>query len=315
MTTANEQLTVAVGTGDAAKIADATKFFLAQSKDALADWLDRQKGSTVNENSIFETLPRYWENEFHKDMDALNILPPDVLTRVSEYVPKIVSYIEQIIGNGLAYESNGSVYFDVGKFDSQDHHYYAKLVPEAYGDTKSLQEGEGDLCISEDRLSEKRSPNDFALWKLSKPGEPWWQSPWGHGRPGWHIECSAMASDICGKSLDIHTGGVDLKFPHHDNELAQSEAFFDSPEWVKYFLHTGHLTIAGCKMSKSLKNFITIQDALQKQDACELRLMFLLHSWKDTLDYSDNTMDMAVQYKKFMNVSLQIVTVQNEKVN
>lgn len=313
MTEANEQLTVAVGTGDAEKIADATKFFLLQSKDALSDWLDRQKGSTVSENSIFETLPRYWENEFHKDMEALNILPPDVLTRVSEYVPKIVSYIEQIISNGLAYASNGSVYFDVGKFDSQAQHYYAKLVPEAYGDTKSLQEGEGDLCISDDRLSEKRSPNDFALWKLSKPGEPWWQSPWGQGRPGWHIECSAMASDICGENLDIHTGGVDLKFPHHDNELAQSEAHFDSADWVKYFLHTGHLTIAGCKMSKSLKNFITIQDALKKQSACELRLMFLLHSWKDTLDYSDNTMDMATQFKKFLNVSVTTAVTRASK--
>lgn len=156
------------------------------------------------------------------------ILPPDVLTRVSEYVPQIVTFIEKIIANGLAYESNGSVYFDVAKFDAAEHHHYAKLVPEAYGDTKSLQEGEGDLCISEDRLSEKRSPNDFALWKTSKPGEPWWTSPWGNGRPGWHIECSVMASDICGNTLDIHTGGVDLKFPHHDNELAQSEVISDA---------------------------------------------------------------------------------------
>lgn len=148
-------------------------------------------------------------------------MPPDVLTRVSEYVPEIVAYIEQIIKNGLAYESNGSVYFDVSKFDAKSHHHYAKLVPEAYGDTKSLQEGEGDLSVQEG--TEKHSPNDFALWKSSKPGEPWWDSPWGKGRPGWHIECSAMASDICGNTLDIHTGGVDLKFPHHDNELAQSE--------------------------------------------------------------------------------------------
>lgn len=112
-----------------------------------------------------------------------------------------------------------------------------------------------------------------------------------------------MASEICGDSLDIHTGGVDLKFPHHDNEIAQTEAHFGNSDWVKYFLHSGHLTIAGCKMSKSLKNFVTIQDALKKHSARQLRFAFLLHSWKDTLDYSDNTMDMAVQYEKLLNVS------------
>ena len=158
----------------------------------------------------------------------------------------------------------------------------------------------GDLSISEG--SEKRSPIDFALWKSSKDGEPWWESPWGKGRPGWHIECSVMASIICGESLDIHTGGVDLKFPHHDNEIAQAEAYFNNSDWVRYFLHSGHLTIAGCKMSKSLKNFITIQDALKKHSARQLRLAFLLHSWKDTLDYSDTTLHMAIQYEKFLNV-------------
>lgn len=155
--------------------------------------------------------------------------------------------------------------------------------------------------MSAERLSDKRSPTDFALWKSSKSGEPWWPSPWGHGRPGWHIECSVMASDVCGSGLDIHTGGVDLKFPHHDNELAQSEAYFGSSQWVNYFLHSGHLTIAGCKMSKSLKNFITIEEALRKHTARQLRLAFLLHSWKDTLDYGEATMRMAVAYEKFVN--------------
>lgn len=187
-------------------------------------------------------------------------------------------------------------------FDKNDKHHYAKLVPEAYGDTKSLQEGEGDLTTTEQQ-SEKRSPNDFALWKKSKAGEPAWESPWGRGRPGWHIECSAMASAICGPTLDIHTGGVDLKFPHHDNEIAQSEAYFNESEWVKYFLHSGHLTIAGCKMSKSLKNFVTIQDALSQYTARQLRFAFLLHSWKDTLDYSSNTMEIAIQFEKCLNVS------------
>uniref|UniRef100_A0AAX7SVX4 Cysteine--tRNA ligase, cytoplasmic n=1 Tax=Astatotilapia calliptera TaxID=8154 RepID=A0AAX7SVX4_ASTCA len=278
-----------------------SKVLLENSKDLLADWLDKQFGSHVTENSIFSLLPKYWEEDYHKDMKALNVLPPDVLTRVSEYVPEIVEFVRKIVSNGYGYESNGSVYFDTLKFDSSPQHSYAKLVPEAVGDQKALQEGEGDLSISAERLSEKKSPNDFALWKASKPGEPSWGSPWGKGRPGWHIECSAMAGSILGESMDIHGGGFDLRFPHHDNELAQSEAFFENDYWVQYFLHTGHLTISGCKMSKSLKNFITIKDALAKNTARQLRLAFLMHSWKDTLDYSSNTMESAVQYEKFMN--------------
>jgi cysteinyl-tRNA synthetase len=187
------------------------------------------------------------------------------------------------------------------KYSQADGHYYAKLVPEAFGDQKALHEGEGDLSVSEDRLNEKRSQNDFALWKASKPGEPAWDSTWGKGRPGWHIECSVMASSILGESMDIHSGGVDLKFPHHDNELAQAEAHYGNDHWVRYFLHSGHLHINGCKMSKSLKNFITIKDALNKHTSRQLRLAFLLHAWKDTLDYSPNTMKGAISYEKLVN--------------
>ncbi|KAM9147870.1 cysteine--tRNA ligase, cytoplasmic isoform 3-T3 [Pangshura tecta] len=274
---------------------------LEEAKDVLSEWLDTKFGSQVTDNSIFSNLPKFWEEEYHKDMEALNVLPPDVLTRVSEYVPEIVAFVQKIVDNGYGYVSNGSVYFDTMKFDATEKHSYAKLVPEAVGDQKALQEGEGDLSISADRLNEKRSPNDFALWKSSKPGEPSWDSPWGKGRPGWHIECSAMAGSILGESMDIHGGGFDLRFPHHDNELAQSEAYFENDHWVRYFLHTGHLTIAGCKMSKSLKNFITIKDALKKHTARQLRLAFLMHSWKDTLDYSNNTMESAIQYEKFLS--------------
>lgn len=294
-----EILTKAIESLDDDEIKKAQDIFSEAAKSPICDWLDVQYGATVRDKKIFEALTRFWENEYHSDMTALNVLRPDILTRVTEYVPEIVGFIKQIIANGYAYESNGSVYFDVGKFDTVKKHHYAKLVPEAFGDTAQLQEGEGDL--SGDKDSEKRSKNDFALWKNSKDGEPAWSSPWGEGRPGWHIECSAMAAEIFKGDLDIHTGGVDLKFPHHDNEIAQSEAHYDESGWVKYFLHTGHLTISGCKMSKSLKNFITIKEALNQHTATQIRFAFLLHSWKDTLDYSSNTMEIAIRFEKLLN--------------
>ncbi|XP_053385262.1 cysteine--tRNA ligase, cytoplasmic-like [Mercenaria mercenaria] len=282
-------------------IKEARQQLLVASKDILSDWLDSLHGSEVTDKSIFSKLSQYFEGDYHVDMESLNVLPADVLTRVSDYVPEVIDFVQRVIDNGYGYESNGSIYFDTSVFSNAPNHHYAKLVPEAYGDMKALKEGEGELSISEDRMSEKRSPNDFALWKAGKPGEPTWDSPWGKGRPGWHIECSVMASSILGESLDIHTGGVDLKFPHHDNELAQAEAYFENDHWVQYFIHSGHLTIDGCKMSKSLKNFITIKDALKKHTARQLRLLFLLHSWKDTLDYGSDTMTGAIRYEKLVS--------------
>uniref|UniRef100_A0A5K3FU09 cysteine--tRNA ligase n=1 Tax=Mesocestoides corti TaxID=53468 RepID=A0A5K3FU09_MESCO len=269
---------------------------LTGAQDALAAYLDSKHGSSICDYKIFESLPRRMEQEFHSDMRALNVLDADKLTRVSEYIGPIVAYIQTIIDNGFAYVvESGSVYFNTKKFANTEGHFYAKLVPTAYGDVAKLASGEGDLSAAE---TEKQTFSDFALWKASKPGEPSWPSPWGQGRPGWHIECSVMASDAFGESLDIHTGGVDLKFPHHDNELAQAEAFFGHSHWVNYFLHAGHLTISGCKMSKSLKNFITIQDALKQYSARELRFAFLLHSWRDTLDYGAETMNQASAFNK-----------------
>ncbi|RWS10176.1 cysteine--tRNA ligase: cytoplasmic-like protein [Dinothrombium tinctorium] len=275
---------------------------LKKIESVLSEWLDSIEGHDVNDISVFESLPRKHENEFYEDMTALNVLAPDVVTRVSEYVPEIIEYIKKICENGYAYESKGSVYFDTVTFSTNPKHQYAKLVPEAVGDRAALDEGEGVLSVSESKLAEKRHPNDFALWKASKPGEPFWESPWGKGRPGWHIECSVMASAVLGKTLDIHSGGYDLKFPHHDNEIAQAEAYYDTgDDWINYFLHSGHLTISGCKMSKSLKNFITIKEALEKHTSRQLRFAFLLHSWKDTLDYSENSMHDAINYEKFAN--------------
>lgn len=260
--------------------------FYDNVKDVVMPYLDDKFGSTVVEPEVFRKLPAYWEEQYDKDMRKLNVLPPTVTTRVSEYVPEIVEFVEKIISNGFGYATDdGSVYFDTVKFDSSSKHDYAKNQPWNRGQLDLIKEGEGNLSNSG---SGKKSPNDFALWKASKPGEPRWDSPWGPGRPGWHIECSVMASDILGSNMDIHSGGIDLAFPHHDNELAQSEACFDCEQWVNYFLHTGHLHIEGQKMSKSLKNFITIEEALRKFSVRQLRLAFSLAQWNNQLDFKES---------------------------
>lgn len=291
---------------DSTAIESAKGQLLNEARDVLSDWLDSIKGKEVQDHSVFDQLAKTYENEFFADMARLHVLPVDVLTRVSEYVPEVIKYVEKIITNGYAYAAtDGSVYFDTKAFEANPKHFYAKLVPEAYGDNeqllKNMREGEGELSMTADRLQAKRNPNDFALWKASKAGEPFWDSPWGNGRPGWHIECSVMSSAIAGPKLDIHAGGFDLKFPHHDNEIAQVEAHYDDPHWVNYFLHCGTLRIAGMKMSKSLKNFITIREALKQYTSRQLRLLFLMHNWTDLLDYSASTMERALQFEKVTN--------------
>ncbi len=269
--------------------------WIVASHDALADHLDKQKGSTVTDQKIFEDHARRFEREFFEDMTALGVKEPDVVTRVTEYVPQIVDYIQGIVQNGFGYASNGSVYFDTNTFKGEGYDY-RKLKPGVDTSAEEMAEGEGALAGGG---SEKRHPNDFALWKASKPGEPSWESPWGPGRPGWHIECSVMASDIIGENLDIHGGGVDLMFPHHDNEMAQAEAYHKCCQWVNYFLHAGHLHIKGLKMSKSLKNFITIRQALTEHSPRQLRFMFLMQPWDKPMNYSDQTVDDAKSKERY----------------
>jgi len=273
---------------------DARANLLAAAKSVLAEKLDREKGHLVTDHSVFNAHARKYEREFMEDMEALGIREPDVLTRVTEYVPKIVAFVEKIIAKGMAYESNGSVYLSLDAFQAAGHNY-RKLNPAGPGGaaTTAAEMAEGEGALGGGGGSEKRNPNDFALWKASKAGEPAWESPFGPGRPGWHIECSVVAGDILGERIDIHSGGEDLKFPHHDNELAQSEACFGCNQWVNYFTHTGHLHIEGLKMSKSLKNFITIRQALEHNTARQLRIMFLLQAWDQPMSYSDQTIDDA----------------------
>jgi cysteinyl-tRNA synthetase len=223
---------------------------------------------------------------------------PDSITRVSEYVPEIVQFIEKIIENGYAYSSNGSVYFDVKKYSEEPDHTYAKLEPTSVNNKEKMAEGEGVLTNSE--TTEKRNPTDFALWKGSKPGEPVWPSPWGEGRPGWHIECSAMAASLFRKyPIDIHCGGVDLRFPHHDNEIAQSEAYYKCDNWINHFWHTGHLHIEGKKMSKSLKNFITINKILEDFNPRQVRFVFLIHTWSSMMNYTtEKSLPQAINVER-----------------
>ncbi|KAL1411223.1 cysteinyl-tRNA synthetase [Vanrija albida] len=264
-----------------------TKQFVDETAYVLGPYLGDTLGDTIKDpQAVSRNLAAHWEKSFFDDMARLRALPPDNITRVSEYVPEIVSFIDGIIKNGFAYEAEGNVWFDVGKFEGAQgdgfRHEYAKLQPNSKGNKKLLDEGEGALTGNKG----KRQSADFALWKArSKPGEPAWPSPWGEGRPGWHIECSVMASEVLGTQMDIHSGGVDLMFPHHDNELAQSEAYHGCRQWVNYFLHTGHLHIEGLKMSKSLKNFISIDDALRDYTARQLRLAFMLQTWNSKMDF------------------------------
>lgn len=274
----------------------------------ITDIDDKIIKKSIEIGEEFTTIARKYEEEFLSDMDNLNVEQPDVLTRVSEYMEEIKLYIAKIIENGYAYESNNSVYFNVKAFAEAPDHRYAKLDPTKVGNKEALKEGEG--VLTEDNDAEKRNIQDFALWKKVKEGEPSWGSPWGEGRPGWHIECSAMADAIFqSEEIDLHSGGIDLKFPHHDNEIAQSEAFFGSDNWVKYFLHTGHLNIKSSKtgksqkMSKSEKNFTTIQDFMTQYNYREMRFLFLLNQWDNVMNYNpeDSLKEARAKDKQFMN--------------
>ncbi|KAM4601773.1 cysteine--tRNA ligase, mitochondrial [Polymixia lowei] len=231
------------------------------------------------ENISPTILARMYEEEFKKDMLLLKVIPPAVYLRVTENVPQIVAFIERIINNGHAYATKkGDVYFAVRSIGDR----YGKFV------------GAGDVqCDPAD--TDKRDARDFALWKSSKPQEPYWESPWGKGRPGWHIECSTIASSVFGSQLDVHSGGIDLAFPHHENEIAQSEAYHQCGQWGNYFLHSGHLHLKGSaeKMSKSLKNYITIKDFLRSYSANEFRMFCLLTKYRSAIDYSDASMTEA----------------------
>jgi cysteinyl-tRNA synthetase len=213
-------------------------------------------------------------------MGALNILPADAYPRVTEEIPAIIELVKGLAAGGFAYAAEGSVYFRVRRLSD-----YGKLSH------RTLEQMQAGARIEVD--ASKEDPMDFVLWKASKPGEPAWDSPWGPGRPGWHIECSAMSRKYLGETIDIHGGGADLIFPHHENEIAQSESFSGKKPFVRYWMHNGLLQLGGEKMSKSLGNLITVKEALAKYSADALRVFVLSSHYRSPLTYSDEIIEGA----------------------
>ena len=235
----------------------------------------------ANENGEpFHELTERFIQAMHEDSDALGIIPPDAEPKATDHIAEIICMCEKLIEKGHAYVAdNGDVYYDVYSFPT-----YGKLSGKSLDDLQAGARVEpGDV---------KRNPLDFALWKSAKPDEPSWQSPWGYGRPGWHIECSAMSTKALGDTFDIHGGGADLTFPHHENEIAQSEGATGHP-FVKYWMHNGFVRINDEKMSKSLGNFFTVREILERYQAEEVRYFILTSQYRSPLNYSDEHLDNA----------------------
>ena len=228
--------------------------------------------------SVSELAERFIA-EYYRDADALGINRATVNPRATHEIAAIIDIIKRLIEKGHAYETEGDVYFSVDSFSE-----YGKLS------RQSIEELMAGARIDVDER--KRSPLDFALWKAAKPGEPFWESPWGKGRPGWHIECSAMSTKYLGKTIDIHGGGSDLIFPHHENEIAQSECANDT-QFVKYWLHNAYLLIDKEKMSKSLGNFLTVRDVTQKVNPLVLRFFLMSVHYRSPLNFSAEGLEHA----------------------
>ena len=227
----------------------------------------------------YRTIADRYIQAFDEDMARLGLAKPTVEPKATDHMGGIIAIIEALIAKGHAYVSEGDVYYAVETFPD-----YLKLSG------RNLEEMQAGARVEVGE--KKRNPMDFALWKGSKPGEPWWESPWGQGRPGWHIECSAMSMEFLGKTFDFHGGGKDLVFPHHENEIAQSEAA-NGCQFVRYWLHNGFVNINSEKMSKSLGNFFTIREVLDKFDPETLRFFILSAHYRSPIDFSDQNLNEA----------------------
>lgn len=239
-------------------------------------------------------LSRSYIQEYFKDADALNVRRADIHPLVTEHINEIVNLVEKLVDNGSAYIVDGDVYFEVRKFAG-----YGKLSGRTLDDMQAGARVEVD--------ARKRDPLDFVLWKAAKPGEPHWDSPWGPGRPGWHIECSAMSLKYLGINFDIHGGGFDLIFPHHENEIAQSEAATGEP-FVRYWAHNGFITVNEEKMSKSLGNFFLVKDILAKFPPETVRFFLLSTHYRSPLDFDDEKLAAAGRGLERIKTSIRLLT-------
>ena len=246
---------------------------------------DKILNRAKKEKTTMDAIAQKYIDAYFEDMEKLNIQKADFYPRATHTLNGIQRLIAELEAKGFAYASQGDVYYSVNKFKS-----YGKLSGRKLEDLRAGASGRVEVNQTED--SKKEDSFDFALWKSSKKGEPFWESPWGKGRPGWHIECSAMVREHLGETIDIHVGGSDLIFPHHENEIAQSEAVTNHP-LANYWLHNGMVKIEGEKMSKSLNNFITIRELLNKYEPMAVRLFVLQAHYRKPLDFTDEALEAA----------------------
>ncbi len=246
----------------------------------ITDVDDRIINQAKEEGVEPEKVAKKYLDAYEEDMDALGVRMPTIAPKATEHIEEMVKIIGVLLDKGYAYVVDGDVFYEIDKFSD-----YGKLSGRALEDLRAGERVEID--------PRKKSPQDFALWKSSKPGEPSWESPWGPGRPGWHIECSAMSLKYLGQGFDIHGGGQDLIFPHHENEIAQSEAYADGARFVNCWIHSGMLIIEREKMSKSLGNITLLRDVLEEHEADVVRLMMLGTHYRSPLSYSDEKLEEA----------------------
>ena len=240
---------------------------------------DKMINRANEEGTTVKKVGDKYISEYYTDADALNIERATVNPRATEYMNEIIKFVKELIDKGYAYEVDGDVYFSTKKFEG-----YGKLSGQ------NLEDLQAGARINVDER--KKDPMDFAIWKAKKPGEPAWKCPWGEGRPGWHIECSCMAKNILGDTIDIHAGGMDLAFPHHENEIAQSEALTGEP-FAHYWLHSAYVNVNNKKMSKSLNNFFTARDVLKEYSSDVIRFLMLSCHYRIQLNYSKDLLDSA----------------------